>query len=116
MCGEKEARQWPKEQVWGSPPHVRGKAGVVLRCLADKGITPACAGKRKEYEKGIDKNEDHPRMCGEKAKVTSSPGSMMGSPPHVRGKAVDLLAGGEHGGITPACAGKRTCPAGYTAK
>ena len=25
VCGEKEAREWPKEQVWGSPPRVRGK-------------------------------------------------------------------------------------------
>ena len=25
VCGEKEARGWPKEQVWGSPPRMRGK-------------------------------------------------------------------------------------------
>ena len=44
-CGEKEARQWPKEQVWGSPPHMRGKVCVPFRRSVSAGITPAHAGK-----------------------------------------------------------------------
>ena len=45
VCGEKEARQWPKERVWGSPPRMRGKG--IVPCIQRRliGITPAYAGK-----------------------------------------------------------------------
>ena len=46
VCGEKEARQWPKEQVWGSPPRMRGKAARLRLFSLFLGITPAYAGKR----------------------------------------------------------------------
>ena len=45
-------------------------------------------------------------MCGEKIRAVSATTASVGSPPRVRGKAVDvdILAGRR--GITPACAGK----------
>ena len=46
-------------------------------------------------------------MCGEKAGDASICGSVLGSPPHVRGKVARVLALGFGLGITPACAGKR---------
>ena len=46
MCGEKQYWHLPYQLRPGSPPHVRGKARVVMESLASAGITPACAGKR----------------------------------------------------------------------
>ena len=46
-------------------------------------------------------------MCGEKACTSLLMGWMLGSPPHVRGKGLHILAHGLDVGITPACAGKR---------
>ena len=43
--GEKEARDYPKEQVWGSPPRGRGKAKAEQTTSKSWRITPAWAGK-----------------------------------------------------------------------
>ena len=45
MGGEKEARDYPKEEVWGSPPHGRGKVFLAGGFFVSSGITPAWAGK-----------------------------------------------------------------------
>ena len=46
-------------------------------------------------------------MCGEKLNALLVAGSLMGSPPHVRGKVPEYLGGDRIMRITPACAGKR---------
>ena len=51
-----------------------------------------------------------PRMCGEKGSTMILSGLRPGSPPHVRGKDHIGAWGVLPGGITPACAGKRTSP------
>ena len=91
----------------GSPPRVRGKGLGVLSHARRAGITPACAGKRGEGAKTSEQGRDHPRVCGEKQKGAWAEGTVMGSPPRVRGKELQLLEMAEHLGITPACAGKR---------
>ena len=48
-----------------------------------------------------------PRVCGEKSFVYASLLSMLGSPPHMRGKGATPRLGLGHVGITPAYAGKR---------
>ena len=50
----------------GSPPHGRGKVFFFTHINVCKGITPAWAGKSKEPLKICEKQEDHPRMGGEK--------------------------------------------------
>ena len=45
-------------------------------------------------------------MCGEKLSFSVVAVVAPGSPPHVRGKEIALLAGAFAVGITPACAGK----------
>ena len=47
-------------------------------------------------------------MCGEKNAAALLPLPVLGSPPHVRGKAISSNSRTENAGITPACAGKRT--------
>ena len=85
---------------------MRGKAGRLRGLQTGRGITPACAGKRKRNQFSRVKRGDHPRMCGEKAWVGESKNNETGSPPHVRGKG--KLDGQSPQGtrITPACAGK----------
>ena len=106
MCGEKINSIPPFKEPSGSPPHVRGK--VVRRSTERRvdGITPACAGKRGLRKFSSAQAQDHPRVCGEKH-CTSTPIALVsGSPPRMRGKAVEMKLAGTVHGITPACAGK----------
>ena len=86
MCGEKpvDARNVAVQR--GSPPHVRGKVLHEDFEWRDDGITPACAGKRSRSGSAAPRSRDHPRMCGEKQKLSVPKRGKMGSPPHVRGK------------------------------
>ena len=85
---------------------MRGKGYDVVSRLCRVRITPACAGKSTKSRNAIRSRWDHPRMCGEKniwvADVTTS----IGSPPHVRGKAIAQTSSCRRTGITPAYAGK----------
>ena len=110
VCGEKTRQSKKVKRIWGSPPRMRGKGSELRRLHAERGITPAYAGKSFVCCPRLLFDLDHPRMCGEKlfdltAKVTDK-----GSPPRVRGKVI--LCGQDEVavGITPACAGKRTRP------
>ena len=105
-CGEKSPSPAPCTRATGSPPHMRGKG---RRCRSGghhPRITPAYAGKRACQSQDRQKTWDHPRMCGEKSAASFSCRVGRGSPPHVRGKAAEGLAGFQHTGITPAYAGK----------
>ena len=107
MCGEKYKikKRYPLEM--GSPPHVRGKGSTNGGSSWSQRITPACAGKRVEFYAERHKDQDHPRMCGEKTDAQYQLPIMQGSPPHVRGKVDVLPEIDTFVGITPACAGKR---------
>ena len=103
---------------WGSPPRVRGKeyAGELHR--GQRGITPACAGKRTRIPGQRLPMWDHPRVCGEKPQGLDLSRIERGSPPRVRGKADDPGLKLSMPRITPACAGKRQAfavllPAGW---
>ena len=90
----------------GSPPRGRGKVPETYRYVAGYGITPAWAGKSREQLQICEKQEDHPRVGGEKFLPECQSALFQGSPPRGRGKAI--LAECWHGfiGITPAWAGK----------
>ena len=49
-------------------------------------------------------------MCGEKARQGSGLNLILGSPPHVRGKEMQVHPAPARAGITPACAGKSVFP------
>ena len=90
----------------GSPPRMRGK---VIHSLCDRpqrGITPACAGKRRKSQPRTLPGWDHPRMCGEKKLRSVSTISAIGSPPRMRGKDAANSFRTQFYGITPAYAGK----------
>ena len=90
----------------GSPPRMRGKALKPAHELLCDGITPAYAGKSEQCGGTGTTDWDHPRMCGEKYKIKKRYPLEMGSPPHVRGKALKDRRDMLNVRITPACAGK----------
>ena len=110
MCGEKALVAHDYTSTSGSPPHVRGKDVHNLGYEHQYRITPACAGKSTSNLKRRRMGWDHPRMCGEKVFLSVPATSVLGSPPHVRGKGLFVRARNVRLGITPACAGKRLRP------
>ena len=105
-AGKSYALDWMDEAMHGSPPRVRGKAPVDLVAKHSVGITPTCAGKRRDLINNTVKTSDHPRVCGEKLSFSHALRCVQGSPPRVRGKVLSFVLGGAASGITPACAGK----------
>ena len=106
MCGEKKPTTPVTVRCIGSPPHVRGKDVELFALFVHHGITPACAGKSKVWNEWFRDEKDHPRMCGEKAALPPGVLAPPGSPPRMRGKELAVGVIRQHGGITPAHAGK----------
>jgi len=114
VCGEEgtwNSKSAPKQ---GSPPRVRGGVNRLKEIAGIPRITPACAGRSKSDRKDCGHRRDHPRVCGEERPCRWKRRFYRGSPPRVRGGADGGLALVLHIGITPACAGRRTCSAGGT--
>ena len=107
-CGENGAQEPAAERTDGSSPRVRGKPRGAVRAPWGPRIIPARAGKTSLRRADSSSRADHPRACGENARMSWGPRPASGSSPRVRGKR-------EHGhglppspGIIPARAGK-TC-------
>ena len=92
----------------GSPPRRRGKDKAEHLVQDHIGITPAQAGKRCYLCASTKSSWDHPRVGGEKAKITPRLKRCRGSPPRGRGKANWHCVRRPALRITPAQAGKRT--------
>ena len=91
---------------------MRGKAGLQLVYAQSLRITPAYAGKSGFKAVGGRFDEDHPRICGEKAVCLHGVQDRSGSPPHMRGKGLEILVLCSADRITPAYAGKSTVQSG----
>ena len=91
-CGEKHFPATLLHFLWGSPPHMRGKAQTRLFLNGYTGITPAHAGKSTVRYVVLVISQDHPRTCGEKFALCSAPIAFLGSPPHMRGKVGNTAA------------------------
>ena len=87
-CGEKHQQKKVTIQKLGSPPHMRGKVDFISVLMDKERITPAHAGKRPLERQFVAVSWDHPRTCGEKFNWRWFSFSRVGSPPHMRGKAV----------------------------
>ena len=106
-CGEKlKAGQLPGAHP-GSPPPMRGKGHRAYGAARSARITPAHAGKRSSIFELKSSALDHPRPCGEKARVAPSISPEAGSPPPMRGKVTEHIIRMCMPWITPAHAGKR---------
>ena len=106
VCGEKAAFSSSALLGAGSPPRVRGKASALSLLVAQRGITPACAGKSIFGIATRHALKDHPRVCGEKGNQPLPLFATIGSPPRVRGKVYTSAMKAYFNRITPACAGK----------
>ena len=106
-CGEKDIDVISAAAQVGSPPHMRGKAYYRSKSRDWDGITPAHAGKRRQNGNCKNADWDHPRTCGEKRCRKEKIKNELGSPPHMRGKALSTRYQHDSWGITPAHAGKR---------
>ena len=113
MCGEQAIYvcRWVRDE--GSPPRVRGTASGTDVFGWPGRITPACAGNSAECSGPSCWRGDHPRVCGEQARLALYPKGCRGSPPRVRGtdNYASILYAADR--ITPACAGNSAaCRAG----
>ena len=107
MCGEQRSVALVFRYRLGSPPRVRGTAGLKVVSKDESGITPACAGNRRVHQAGRIHTWDHPRVCGEQLENRASFPAGAGSPPRVRGTVIAIVKAVPQIGITPACAGNR---------
>ena len=89
--GEKQIQHCRRECFLGSPPRGRGKAVTGHRGPRHLGITPAWAGKRPLQKGDLVKNEDHPRVGGEKSASMMGSERFIGSPPRGRGKVARFM-------------------------
>ena len=86
---------------------MRGKVLRVFLAVVRDRITPAYAGKSDIVQLSDCVCGDHPRLCGEKLTSHARKTAFQGSPPPMRGKVTVQCDAMDHGGITPAYAGKR---------
>ena len=85
---------------------MRGKVRLQVRYRTISGITPAHAGKSFLVVICSSKEQDHPRMCGEKRQDRLDYYVPQGSPPRMRGKGHRMPINVNQVRITPAYAGK----------
>ena len=107
LCGEKADRHIVLREPRGSPPPMRGKAGIRRNGSNAAGITPAYAGKSVREMLPPEQQKDHPRLCGEKNAFLHQKLLLSGSPPPMRGKDPRAETAVTLPRITPAYAGKR---------
>ena len=108
MGGEKGSTSIVLPMTLGLPPRRRGKVAVLGRFLLLGGITPAWAGKRTCGFGDRCSAKDHPRMGGEKERLSRCAAWAEGSPPRGRGKGSGSADDSHAVRITPAWAGKRS--------
>ena len=76
----------------GSPPPMRGKDLWNVHRPPRPGITPAYAGKSVRGDPRRLLSRDHPRLCGEKERITDSPEGILRITPAYAGKSLLLPA------------------------
>ena len=88
VCGEKLVCRRLSCPCAGSPPRMRGKVRSSETGWMCTRITPAYAGKRPTGIARPIRQQDHPRVCGEKPVGRGSCRLYRGSPPRMRGKVL----------------------------
>ena len=108
MGGEKVCAGLGMRKTMGSPPRWRGKDEIDIVVQVPSGITPALAGKSRMGSAFALVYKDHPRVGGEKRRLTECAQWAEGSPPRWRGKVYIFPTFWGVERITPALAGKST--------
>ena len=105
--GEKQTHIFSRIRSQGSPPRARGEVARPVAPLKNRGITPACAGRRGRAMRCFYTSRDHPRVCGEKLTGKNGAQTEKGSPPRVRGEAGEPAFPAFHLRITPRVCGEK---------
>ncbi len=84
---------------------MRGILSISIGSDVSDRITPACAGNTLVFVTIFLGGKDHPRLCGEYGIISSMRGTLLGSPPPVRGIHRIICLSSRNPRITPACAG-----------
>ena len=92
-------------RVLGSSPRMRGAVRHVPLRVSEGGIIPAHAGSSCECHGSVNRQEDHPRACGEQASNGKSTYLNAGSSPRMRGAGWHGLGRENPPRIIPAHAG-----------
>ena len=108
VCGEHHATGRERVQVAGSSPRMRGTHSRCRRAANVTGIIPAYAGNTSAATIGSSVPGDHPRVCGEHARLKPDRSSTRGSSPRMRGTRFEFVPACLHLGIIPAYAGNTT--------
>ena len=87
LCGEKINVPHESKAQQGSPPPMRGKAQCPYKPHGTCRITPAYAGKRLCLMLNLSHLKDHPRLCGEKKRITRHKIKYLGITPAYAGKS-----------------------------
>ena len=105
VCGEHQISASALIRRKGSSPRMRGTPGRIVKCEGCGGIIPAYAGntgRRPALCAGVG---DHPRVCGEHAKLFCCDQPAAGSSPRMRGTRGSGCGNHQFIGIIPAYAG-----------
>ena len=105
-CGENVHQFLLNQELYGSPPRMRGKLPIKAPVPFPTRITPAHAGKTLAEALRAFIEADHPRACGENREGQHGKPGDTGSPPRMRGKHRLAAFRGRGHRITPAHAGK----------
>ena len=85
VCGEHEGKVGEALRRLGSSPRMRGALHLGIAQHAWLGIIPAYAGSTHQVRLVRLHRRDHPRVCGEHWKASSSIAPEVGSSPRMRG-------------------------------
>ncbi len=89
----------------GSPPRARGQGRRERGTPQPPRFTPACAGTGGRRPRGSFPASVHPRVRGDRVRVSEFSETFSGSPPRARGQGTHRRHAGRRPRFTPACAG-----------
>ncbi len=105
VCGERMASITRILGESGSSPRVRGTRSAALTASGNLRFIPACAGNATRSLQSSSVDPVHPRVCGERYRLTFRGYSIDGSSPRVRGTRPKPPDGNPGRRFIPACAG-----------
>ena len=108
--GERSAGAAGFAAVSGSSPRARGTGVQVEHQVGDARFIPACAGNGACAPAPASSSAVHPRVRGERSRLTANCSWITGSSPRARGTGPGPPAGGRITRFIPACAGNGLRP------
>ena len=105
VCGEHILLMQSINGQTGSSPRMRGTHLLGFVCDYGSGIIPAYAGNTRYVLHRLVSAWDHPRVCGEHARMAILHVTWTGSSPRMRGTRTRIFDSCEKTGIIPAYAG-----------